>query len=60
MAEHVTETISYGKIDDSYSLDVATTAHITPFFLTFLGVTTVLPFIYLTSRCRGFLKPLTQ
>ena len=26
-----------GKIGDSYSLEVATTAHVTPFFLTFFG-----------------------
>jgi hypothetical protein len=49
-----------GKIGDSYSLEVATTAHVTPFFLAVLGVTTALPFIYLTPRCHGFLKTLTQ
>jgi hypothetical protein len=49
-----------GKVGDSYSLEVATTAHVTPFFLAVLGVTTALPFIYLTPRCHGFLKTLTQ
>jgi hypothetical protein len=29
--------ILLGKIGDSYSLEVATTAHVTPFFLTFFG-----------------------
>ena len=50
----------FGKIGDSYSLEVATTAHVTPFFLAVLGVTTALPFIYLTPRCHEFLKTLTQ
>ena len=53
-------SIFLGKICESYSLEVATTAHVTPFFLAVLGVTTALPFIYLTPRCHGFLKTLTQ
>ena len=52
--------LNYGKIGSSYSLEVATTAHVTPFFLAVLGVTTALPFIYLTLRCHGFLKTLTK
>ena len=48
------------KIGGSYSPEVATTAHVTPFFLAVLGVTTALPFVYLTPRCHGILKTLTQ
>ena len=49
-----------GKIGESYSLEVVTTPHVTPFFSAVLGDTTALPFIYHTRRCHGFLKTLTK